>query len=115
MGLFDGFGVCLGFVVSGQGPVDAGQARVVSLAFAGGDDQVGSDGLDGLFGARKDRANAQLVGDDILVSGGVPVERGQIWQRTTGRRVTVTGKREEADFFIAACYARPGLGSRAAR
>ncbi len=35
MGLFDGFGVCLGFVVSGQGPVDAGQARVVSLAFAG--------------------------------------------------------------------------------
>ncbi len=31
----------------------------------------------------------------------------QIWQRTTGRCVTVTGKRLEAEFFIALYYARP--------
>src|ERR1039457_1087904 len=32
--------------------------------------------------------------------------RWQIWQRTTGRCVTVTGKRDEAEFFITAYYAR---------
>jgi hypothetical protein len=32
--------------------------------------------------------------------------RWQIWQRTTGRCVTVTGKREEAEFFIAIYNAR---------
>lgn len=39
--LLDGFGVCLALLVLGQYPVDAGQARVLSFAFAGEDDQVG--------------------------------------------------------------------------
>jgi hypothetical protein len=33
--------------------------------------------------------------------------RRQIWQRVTGRCVTVTGKREEAELLIAPYDARP--------
>jgi hypothetical protein len=40
VGLGDGFGVGLGFVVLGERPVDAGDAGAVSLAFAGSDDEV---------------------------------------------------------------------------
>ncbi|MFC0041922.1 hypothetical protein [Actinomadura rayongensis] len=46
----DGFGVALGLVVFGEGAVDAGQAGVASVAFAGGDDQVFADVFDLLSG-----------------------------------------------------------------
>lgn len=48
MGLLDGVGVRGAASAVGQGPVDAGQPRIVALALAGGDDQVGLDLLDGL-------------------------------------------------------------------
>ena len=35
----DGLGVRLGLLVFGEGPVDAGDGRALSLALAGGDDQ----------------------------------------------------------------------------
>ena len=40
VGLLGGFGVRLPLLVLGEGPVDAGQARVRALALADGDDQV---------------------------------------------------------------------------
>ena len=46
MGLFDGFGVCLALGVFGERPVHAGHRGVLSLALAGGDDQVGLVVLD---------------------------------------------------------------------
>lgn len=48
MGLVDGFGVGLAFLVLVERPVDAGQAGVAAFAFAGGDDQVRADVLHGL-------------------------------------------------------------------
>ena len=46
VGLVDGLGVRLRFVVLGKRPVDAGRAGVLAPAFAGGDDQVRSDLFD---------------------------------------------------------------------
>lgn len=48
VGLFDGFWVRLVLGVFGERPVDAGDGGVLSLALAGGDDQVGLDLFDGL-------------------------------------------------------------------
>jgi len=65
--------------VFGQGPVDAGQARVVSLAFAGRDDQVGSDGLDGLSGGPAAEHGVQhVVGDDLGASAVVAFAGGGV-------------------------------------
>jgi hypothetical protein len=43
VGLVNGFGVGLAFLVLGERPVDAGQAGVAAFTFAGGDDQVEAD------------------------------------------------------------------------
>jgi len=48
VGLVNGFGVGLAFLVLGERAVDAGQAGVASFAFAGGDDQVEADVFEGL-------------------------------------------------------------------
>jgi hypothetical protein len=37
--------------------------------------------------------------------------RWQTWQRMTGRRLTVTGKRRDAELFISLDHARPGSGT----
>jgi hypothetical protein len=51
-------------VVLGQRSVDAGQARVLPFAFAGGDDQVRSDVLDGLAAcAAAEHGVQHVVGD----------------------------------------------------
>lgn len=43
MGLVNGFGVGLAFLVLGERPVDAGHAGVAAFAFAGGNNQVEAD------------------------------------------------------------------------
>lgn len=48
MGLDNGFGVGLTFLVLGERPLDAGQAGVAAFAFAGGNDQVEADVAEGL-------------------------------------------------------------------
>ena len=45
VGLGDGFWIGLGLGVLSQSAVDAGQTRVLALALAGGDDQIGLDGF----------------------------------------------------------------------
>ncbi|MFE2494159.1 hypothetical protein ACFXKS_39350 [Streptomyces scopuliridis] len=66
VGLLDGFGVRLVLGVLGQRPVDAGDGGVLSLALAGGDDQVRLDLLDGLPERPAPQHGVQhVVGDDL--------------------------------------------------
>ncbi|MFF4615261.1 hypothetical protein [Nonomuraea jabiensis] len=61
----DGFevGLCLG--VLGEGPVDAGQGRVLALAFPGADDQILADVFDAFSGCLAAQHGVQhVVGDD---------------------------------------------------
>jgi hypothetical protein len=63
--LVDGVGVRLRLGVRGQSTVDAGDARGLSSAFAGGDDQVGLDGFDLLAGGLAAQHGVEhVVGDD---------------------------------------------------
>lgn len=80
----DGFGVRRPLLVFGQGPVDAGQARVLPFAPACVDDQVGLDLLDRLAACTATEHGVQhVIGDDrraaavlALAGGGVePLQR----------------------------------------
>ncbi|MER6434130.1 hypothetical protein ABT272_41600 [Streptomyces sp900105245] len=87
VGLGGGFGVRLALLVLDQRPVDAGQARVVALALAGGDDQVGADLLDGLaVRPAAERGVQHVVGDDrrpaaVLALAGIGVEPFEVASR----------------------------------
>ena len=79
MGLVDGLGVRLPLLVLGDRPVDAGRARGVSLAFAGGDDQVWADRLDGFAaGAPPEHGVQHVVGDDRRSSAVAPFAGGGV-------------------------------------
>lgn len=65
VGLANGFGVGLAFLVLVERPVDAGQAGVAAFAFTGGDDQVKPDVLEGLtVRAAAQHGVQHVVGDD---------------------------------------------------
>jgi hypothetical protein len=76
--------VGLGFLMLGQGPVDAGQGGILALAFAGGDDQVFADLLNAFPGGLAAQHGVQhVVGDHdgaaavlALACGGVQAFKG---------------------------------------
>ncbi|WP_433259488.1 hypothetical protein ACQPYK_50415 (plasmid) [Streptosporangium sp. CA-135522] len=75
MGLGDGFRVGPPLLVLGERAVDAGEAGVLTLALAGGDDQTRADLLDGPAVRPASQHGVQRVVDDdgrpALAGGGV--------------------------------------------
>ena len=65
MGLADGVGVRLGLGVRGQGAIDAGDARGLSSAFAGGDD-TGDAGWIGSRGRNHGQSRALALTEQRL-------------------------------------------------
>ena len=57
-------GYACAFLVLGKGPVDAGRAGVLALAFAGRDDQIRSDLFDRLAVRAAPENGVQHVGGD---------------------------------------------------
>ncbi|MFF0778459.1 hypothetical protein [Streptomyces sp. NPDC003720] len=106
MGLLDGFRVRLGLDMLGERPVDAGHRRVVSLAFAGGDDQVGLDLLDGLAACAAPEHGVQhVVGDDrqpaaVLALAGRSVEPSSVDSQMFSRSVSAIAAKNANRSFL---------------
>ncbi|MEU1465265.1 hypothetical protein ABZ467_32275 [Streptomyces sp. NPDC005727] len=106
MGLLDGLRVRLALGVLGERPVDAGHRRVVSLASAGGDDQVGLDLLDGLAArAAPEHGVQHAVGDDrrpaaVLALAGRGVEPSSVDSQMFSRSVSAIAAKNANSSFL---------------